>query len=147
MTQPFRLDPIGPADAYKTYALAAPISTHRRPASCVEVECDAWRHGWISLIDVSTDIGVQQANYIRLHSGRSFTASEVGTLVTFTFPSGQTCFGEHTVLLEREPIYSVRDGDWRGNPTGRTRRHVRADDWVDDFANHQQQLADRLERG
>ena len=69
-------------------------------------------------------------------------------LTEFTFEAGQTCFVEHRVPLEREPLYVVRDGDWRGNPRGTAPRiHTRPDDWVDDFAEHQQRLADRFEQG
>jgi hypothetical protein len=41
----------------------------------------------------------------------------------------------------------VRGGDWRGNPTGYRRQHVNGEDWRDDFGEHQQNVADRIERG
>jgi hypothetical protein len=144
--QPFRINPHGTPDAYKTYSLAAPISTHRRPAGCQEVNCDAYTNGWQSIIDTATQLGGQQANYIRLHSGRHFTTSQVGDVVTFTFPAGQRCFTQHTVPLDREPLLSIRAGDWRGNPSGWART-VGIEDWVGDFAAHQEALKDQLERG
>jgi len=145
-----RIAPSLPAGAMKTYGIAAPRSTHWRPATCAEVECLAWRRGWRTIINVRTEFGARQAYYIRMHSGRAFTASEPDAegMVTFVFPAGQTCFTEHPKRLEREEIYVVRDGDWRGNPRGTTAvRHKRAADWVDDFANHQDRLATRLGQG
>jgi len=149
--QPFRITPGLPVQAFKTYALSAPLSTHYRPARCEEVNCPNYAAGWRTVVDVSTDLGQRQAKYITGASGRKFTTNGVpdstDMLVTFTFPPGQQCFASHTVPLEREPIYVVRDGDWRGNPTGRRRQHVRAADWVDDFASHQAELIKEIEKG
>ncbi|MGH3680777.1 MAG: hypothetical protein ACRDT2_11090, partial [Natronosporangium sp.] len=103
-----RITPKLPPQAMKTYQVARPLPTHWRPASCAEVGCPAHAHGWQTTIDVATELGGRQANYIRLHSGRAFTAAEAGTLVTFTFPPGQTCFRRHQLPLEREPIFAVR---------------------------------------
>lgn len=144
---PFRIDPQGRADQYKTYEVAAPLETHWRKATCAEVECDAHLRGWATAIDVSTDLGKTQANYIRLHSGRKYTVTEVGTIVTFTFPSGQQCFRPHRVPLDRPGIFIVRSGDWRGNPDGFVRRHSNAEDWVNDFSEHQDKLKTTIERG
>jgi hypothetical protein len=41
----------------------------------------------------------------------------------------------------------VRDGDFRGNPTGRRRMHASGADWVEDFAEHQAKLADQQQKG
>lgn len=143
----FRIAPALPVTAMKTFAVSSPIPTHTRAATCAEVDCGAWRNGWKTVIDTNTPLGAQQANYIRLHSGRSFKVVERAGLVEFTFVAGQTCFAEHRVGLDRPEIYVVRDGDWRGNPTGTKRTHANADDWVDEFANHQDRLATRLEQG
>jgi len=145
--EPFRIPSRLPVAEVKTYALAAPQATHFRRASCQEVECAEYARGWLSMIDVSTPLGQNQAYYIRMRSGRSFTASEVDGMVTFSFPAGQQCFAQHTVPLERDPILFVRGGDWRGNPSGFVRRHTRAEDWVDDFATHQQAIVDQFEKG
>jgi hypothetical protein len=140
-----RITPNGPVQAYKTYAVTSPLGSHFREATCAEVDCDASGYGWVTVIDVATDLGRQQAGYIRNHSGRSFTVTEVGTLVTFTFPAGQKCFQTHRVALDREPICSVRGGDWRAVTS--PARVLRTDDWIDDFANHQDRLKTRIERG
>jgi hypothetical protein len=140
------IQPNMPAHSYKTYEVRQPLATHFRPASCVEVDCQAYANGWISTIDVSTELGQKQANYIRLSSGRHYAASENGTAVTFHFASGQACFTTHHIPLGRPQLFVVRGGDFRGNPRGEVFQR-RPDDWVDDFANHQQVLADRLQEG
>lgn len=145
----FRLDPQGPAEAYKTYHLAAPIQTHYRPATCGEVDCQQQANGWRTPVDESTDLGQRQAHYIRAEAGRRFTEerNEAG-LTVFTFAAGQACFAQHQTSLDREPVFFVADGDWRGNPYGtRPYRHANAADWIEDFGGHQQDLADRIERG
>lgn len=143
-----RIEPAGPAQAYKTYRVAQPLRTHWRPATCAEVDCEHHAYGWRTLADIDTDDGVRRARYIVDHAGRAYTWSQAGSVVTFTFAPGQQCFAEHHVPLERDPLFLVRGGDWRGNP-GRvpTIKHTRADDWVDDFATHQINVAQQLERG
>lgn len=131
----------------KTFQVLQPRATHFRDASCAEVECEAHRCGWITMIDVSTDLGGKQANYIRLHSGRAFTASELGTMVSFTFPAGQTCFAGHQVPVGRPEIYREIGGDFRGNPRGIQPITLRPEDWVDKFANHQDGIKTIIERG
>lgn len=143
--EPFRIVPNMPPSAYKTYAISAPRSTHTRAATCAEVDCPNFERGWMTTVDVMTELGARQANYIRMQSGRSFTVTEIGTLVTFTFPAGQKCFQEHRVPLGRPEIYTVRRGDWRTSEL--TRRHANAADWVEDFAEHQDKLATRLQEG
>ncbi|SDU42668.1 hypothetical protein [Jiangella alkaliphila] len=143
------IDPKLPAAAMKTYAVIANPQTHFRAGTCEEAGCLAFRHGWATAVDQRTELGQRQAAYIRTRSGRAFT-EDVDALgrVTFTFLPGQPCFTEHRVRLEREPLYVVRGGDFRGNPRGtRPRVHTSAASFVDDFASHQQGLADRLERG
>lgn len=135
------------AEHFKTYRIVAPLSTHFRPASCREVECQGYMHGWKTTVLPDSP----QANYIRRSSGRSFREGGLnpdGT-VTFTFSAGQMCFraSEHRVPLEREPLYVVQGGDFRGNPRGITPIRRRGTDWVEDFAEHQQAIADAKKRG
>lgn len=145
----FRIDPKLPAGAMKTYAIHAPISTHYRPATCQEVDCEAYAHGWKTRIDPNAELGRKQLNYIRLGSGRSFrVVTSPGTpIVDLIFSPGQQCFAQHQVPLEREPFYIVRDGDFRGNPRGTTPRKLSAPHWVDDFATHQDTIATALGDG
>jgi hypothetical protein len=141
----FRITPALPVQAFTTYQVSTPPATHARPATCAEVECQAQANGWRTTVDVGTELGRRQANYIRLQSGRTFTATEAGTLVTFEFPAGQRCFTEHRVSLERPAFYLKRGGDWRGATS--PARRMSAQDWVDDFAEHQQGLADHRTKG
>ncbi|MFH9073451.1 hypothetical protein [Streptomyces alboflavus] len=128
MGEPFRLPPQGPMQAYQTFSVRSrPDRTVK--AVCEQVGCDAWRRGWESVIDERTDLGRAQAAYIRGQSGRTFREQRRGDGMTvFRFEAGQRCFGEHRT---RPELYVVRDGDWRGNPTGRQRTHVRPADWVE----------------
>lgn len=88
------------------------------------------------LIDESTTLGKDQAAYIRGESGRTFREQRTAAgLTVFRFESGQRCFADHKT---RPELYLVRDGDFRGNPTGRRRQHARPADWVE---NVQEDLA------
>lgn len=143
----FRIDAKLPIGAMRTYAVRAPLETHWRTASCQEVDCEAYQNGWVTVLDLSTELGEQQARYIKFHSGRHYTVEENYPLVTLTFPPEQQCFRPHQLPLERDPVLIVRDGDWRGNPTGNRRVHTRVDDWVDDFATNQISVAERFNNG
>jgi hypothetical protein len=156
-----RIPPRLPVEAVKTYEVRAPVKTHWTTVPCghpdLDPPCEHHAVGWLTVLDPT--VHGAQLNYIRLHSGRSyqdartlpFDILEMLTIpdgmVALWFPAGQQCFREHKVPLEREPILVVRGGDWRGNPRGEQRVHVRRDDWVEDFAEHQQTLADRYNQG
>lgn len=146
---PFRLEPQLPAEAVKTYAVYTPLKTHFRSATCAEVGCPHYLAGWRTIVDESTDLGKRQAGYIRTKSGRAFTeVKNQSGLTEFLFKPGQTCFSSHKKKMDYDPICVVKDGDWRGNPRGTDAViHKRSDIWVEDFAEHQDRLADRLERG
>ncbi len=107
--------------------------------------------GWTTLIDERTELGMGQAYYIRKQSGRRFREMrQADGRTEFLFEPGQRCFKshEHRIRIERPEIYVVRDGDARGNPRGTAaRRHASAADWQEDFAEHQQTLADRFKEG
>jgi hypothetical protein len=138
-----RIEPAMPPQAYKTYQLVSPRDVLVKTA-CEQVACPAWLNGWESPIDEATDLGRAQAAYIRQQSGRTFAElrTQAG-LTVFRFASRQRCFADHQT---RPETYLVTRGDWRSE-FDLIRRHTRPVDWVDDFAEHQQTLADRLERG
>jgi hypothetical protein len=143
MSQPFRVEPNLPVGNYVTYSIRSPIETHTRAATCAEVECDAYTNGWVTTIDVATDLGQRQDAFIRAYSDRSFTEERVGaTLVRFTFPPGQRCFvsDTHRISLDRPEFYVRRGGDHRGNPTGERNYYPHADAWVNDFGEHQDRI-------
>lgn len=139
----FRVQPVGPPQAYKTFQAAAPLATHWRVATCVEVDCEHYVNGWATTVLP----GSVEEGLIRT-SGRHWLGQEKGGprpdengMLRFLFPPGQPCFDpmRHRVPLERDPLFIVRRGDWRAN-LGLIRRHKRGDDWVDDFATHQDKL-------
>lgn len=146
LNRPFDAQRAAP-EHYKTYRLIAPIRTHRRAATCAEVDCPKRQKGFKATFDVSTVAGRDNAMQVE-RSGRRRTFTVAGPLVTYVFPAGQDCFDRHTVSLEREPIYVVQGGDHRGNPRSMPRlTHKSSDDWVDDFANHQLEVVERTQRG
>lgn len=146
-----RIQPNAPASMYKTYQILAPKETHFRPATCAEVECEQYQKGWKTTIDTSTELGQKQFYYITKQSGKHFKAMPLpGGLVEFEFTAGQPCFNasKHQVKLDRPEIFIVRDGDFRGSPKGiPARKHQRASDWVEDFAEHQSKVADDRQKG
>lgn len=142
-----RVIPKAGPEVYKTYSISSPRSTHRKPATCAQVDCEARAKGFTIPCDITTELGQRQAYYLRMNYSRSSVQTQQGDLVRFTFPPGHDCFAEHTVSLERPEFYLVRDGDWRGNPRGTPALHRNAADWVDDFATNQQSLADAVQEG
>lgn len=143
-----RVNPKAPAQYYKTYAIQSPIATHYRAATCHEVDCPNYLKGWSSPLDISTVKGADAANWIRMHSKRSFTYAQQGYIVTFHFPPGQNCFTPHKVSLQRPELFVVQGGDWRGNPMSIAEyKHKTAENWVEDCALHQDKLAEAVKRG
>lgn len=135
-----RITPRLPVQVMQTYAIAAPVPTHFREATCREVECPHFERGWATYVDENTELGQRQADYIRRHSGRRFKESrEKEGVTTFTFPQGQTCFRPHQVRIDRPEIFSVSGGDFRGRTT--EPRILPAHGWVE----HMQENFDRLQ--
>jgi hypothetical protein len=133
----------------QTYAVATPRHTHTRPATCAEVLCDAHVKGWTSKVPTGS---ADEALLLKAAAGeidgyrRHYKLVRVGQISVVIFPAGQTCLHvlRHRVSLERPAFFVVRGGDWRGS-TGVIRRHFNGDQWVEDFAEHQDRLAHVLE--
>jgi hypothetical protein len=148
-----RIPPVGPVTAYKSYEIAAPRATHSRPATCAEVNCGAHIHGWAtSLVPGSDDERFLRRvcrGEVDAHRRHFTEHPQPDGFVRFVFPPGQTCFAirSHRLPVGRPEIFVVRDGDWRGNPTGTRRTHTRPEHWVEDFAEHQQRISDLRARG
>jgi hypothetical protein len=122
------------------FRIVRPRSTHTRAATCEEVGCTAYARGWVSVIDEATELGQQQAGYIRHQSGRAFTeARDPAGLTRFTFRAEQRCFAEHRADLEREP------GFLRLSTHGTARRHT-AETWQDECATELDRLQTFVER-
>lgn len=138
---------LGPM-AYKTYT----IRPRYRKATCAEIECPHWRDGWTFSVEMLE--ADPQLNYIARHSNKRFTERTHEGKKYLVFSPGQACFaaGSHRISIDEQPRLWVGRGDWRTwDP--RTvlprdaREFSRADDWVDDFANHQDKLNTAYERG
>lgn len=142
-----RIQPLMGAAAYKTYSVVSPLSTHFRPATCAEVDCPHYLNGWRVRVEALTPDLLHAAR----NSGRKYVEQSVAEGETWlVFEAGQDCFkaSQHRTRMDRAPLYVVRDGDWRGNPRGtKARLHQRPDHWVEDFAEHQQKLADEIGKG
>lgn len=151
-----RLAPdLGP-EHYKTYEMSAPLATHWRPADCATYECEGYINGFVLAVDIGTDLGKAQFEYCtKKDKTRSFTVERHDDrLVHIIYGPGNECFDSelkrstHRVPVGRPPFYLVSGGDWRGNPRGTPRYvHRRPEDWVDDFANHQDKLAEAAKKG
>lgn len=147
---PFELSrpqPLMDAGAYKTYEMRSPLSTHFRPATCAEVGCPHYLHGWQVRVEALAPELVEAAR----KSGRRYREQRIAEGETWlVFEAGQPCFkaSQHRARIDRPPLYIVRDGDFRGNPRGtKSRLHQRPQDWVEDFATHQQAIADEFKKG
>lgn len=141
-----RLPPQGRVNDYKTYQIVAPLKTHWRPATCAEVDCPQYTKGW--------QVRVENLTPEMLHAaktcGRKYSELRVAEGETWlVYEAGQSCFraSQHRVKLDRQEIYIARDGDWRGNPSGRVLKHTRPENWVDDFQSNSEKLIDLRERG
>jgi hypothetical protein len=127
--------------------MTMPLSTHWRPVSCEEYECDQWVMGWDTVVDTSTELGKKQHHFLTHDRSRSYTMTKEGfTLVRFHYGPGNRPFAgpkhDHKVRVARQPNLLVVGGDWRGNPNRTpTTVHCNPEDWADDFANHQNKLA------
>lgn len=142
----FRPAPMLPAGSMQTYRILAPMRTHWRPATCEEVDCPHFLHGWaVSVMPESADDAAVRG------SGRSWSKRETTPegFIRYEFPPGQACFkaGTHRVRLEREEIYLKQGGDWRGNPRGIPPQQLSPEAWLSDFGEHQERLADELAHG
>lgn len=137
---------MGPG-AYRTFEVRSPLSTHFRDASCAEVECQHHLSGWTSTIDLATEQGRTWGKAIKA-SGRRFTYTQVRNLVTCHFSAGQQCFqAPHKVRVGRPELYVVRDGDWRGNPSGRIRQHKQPDLFVEEFEEGLSRIRSKIDQG
>ncbi len=111
-----RVAPVLPASAMRTHQVATPLRTHFRKATCEEVGCLAYRHGWALNLTGLDEGDIWQAR----NSGRRYREEAGETGMVLIFEPGQPCFAAstHRVPADRPPIFLARDGDWRGNPRG-----------------------------
>lgn len=130
-----RIQPAGPVQGYRTFQILAPSSTHRRPATCAEVDCPQYLNGWRVRVD---NLDAQMLHAAKT-SGRKFTELNVAEGENWlVFEAGQACFkaAHHSVPLDKQEIFIARDGDFRGNPTGRVRKHTRPEFWIEEMSEN-----------
>lgn len=141
-----RIAPAGPVQGYRTFQILAPTSTHRRKATCAEVDCPQYLKGWRVRLEGLTPELLHTAK----NSGRKFTELHVSEEENWlVFEAGQTCFqsARHTVPLDKQEIFVARDGDFRGNPTGNVRKHTRPEFWIEEMGENLSQVRAAQERG
>jgi hypothetical protein len=137
--------PVGGVELYKSYSVLAPPRSHFRKATCEEYECIGWKYGFVTTVDLSTDLGQRQYHFLTHDKKRTYSMQRVSLeLVKFIYKPGTICmdWDSHRVPIGRPPRLYVADGDWRGNPTGRYRIHDRIEHWVEDFGLNQNKLLD-----
>jgi hypothetical protein len=143
-----------PPEAYKTFGIANPGATHWRPATCREVDCANLVNGFKVTCDLRTPLGLKQARYVRdtaaeRHQPYAHAWLEGDKIIVFIFEAGQECFYAHRLPLGRPALFLVRNGDHRGSGRRSADRRIydRSDQWQDDFATHQDRLAEAARRG
>lgn len=140
--------PLGGPQHYKSYSMRAPIRTHWRLATCAEYECEGYVHGFVTTVDLTSDLGQKQYYYLTHDKERSYSMQRVTRdLVKFVYGPGNRCFNLHRMPVGRPPRLLVVGGDWRGNPRRERTVHTNVDDWVDDARNHQDKIATIIQRG
>lgn len=119
------------------YVMSRPLSTHWRRASCAEVECEQWQRGWVVVLDPAAPAYAELRRAIDA-SGRRYRITTTDAvneergmvlppgLEAAVFDGGQTCFREHLLPLDREPLYIHRD-------RGRTWEHASWASWRDAY--------------
>ena len=146
-----RINPqLGP-EYFKSYSWTRPLQTHWRPATCEEVRCDDFINGFEITIDKSTPLGEKQYDFLTHDRERSYTVEQEGLyLYRFTYPPGTRGFAgdkhDHRLPVGREPLLSVRAGDWR-KYLSPPRQHKYVDDWVEDFSENQNKIVELQRRG
>ncbi len=111
------------------YSLSKPIATHRRPATCDEVNCKYLRNGWQLRVWPNNPLGERQIFLVKQSKRRFTRVVEPMGSVLYQFEAGQQCFGNHTAPVDRPAIYTARQGT-------QVKRHTTPEYWIEDFAIH-----------
>lgn len=122
------------------WQINAPLATHWRKATCAEIDCPNYLHGW--------RVRVENCNPQQLHAlrtcGRKFQELDLGPGEHWlVFEAGQRCLraSEHVTPNGRPELFVVQGG--RTEP----RRYDRADQWTDDCATHTTKIVDKIKEG
>lgn len=149
--KPNRLNPVGPTNAYQTYAIRTALSTHYRSATCAEIDCPDYIHGWYLKIEGTPPDLI----YAATHSGRHYTIGELWTKDTgeafqaLIFEAGQPCFraDTHVKSLDRPEFFYRGPGDFRSFSTRKAFKFDKPEHFVDSMATDLDRLKSKLERG
>ncbi|MCH9011289.1 MAG: hypothetical protein IIC21_11740 [Chloroflexi bacterium] len=132
------------------HRLLTPWDTHKRPATCQEIDCNEYLNGWTVVVDVTTEIGKSRQYTIEHEAGRRYTKSslEEGKVV-YDFEPGQACFlqSRHTILIGRSPDHRILKAgvsNSSAHPKGRLVGHT---EWMDDYGETAFQFNLKRERG
>lgn len=150
-----RIKPQLPTRLFKTYRASSPIASHFRKATCEEIDCKFWREGWTLR---KQDMSAQDL-YLVTHIGKRYTEHHMEEGVDYlVFEPGQSCFAEaqHFIPLDRPAFFYRGQGDFRaigGPPESASSKRwerdavsMRAEDWVDSFANDVDKLKEASEK-
>lgn len=121
------------------WTIQSPIATHWRSASCAEVGCLDYHHGWRIRVDALPEADLHAMRV----SGRRYEVAEVGPGETYwVFEADQSCFkaSTHRAAVGRPELYVVRD-------RGDVRRYDRGDQWANDLASHTTKIVDKIQEG
>lgn len=146
-----RIPPKMRPEMYKTYSWRQPLSSHWRQATCEEVDCIDFLNGFVLTVETDTDLGRKRFDFLTHDKTRSCSIQRLSLgMFKFIYAPGNTCMKayDHRIQVGRPPRLLVLGGDWRGNPRNvPTIVHSRMDDWIEDFATHQDMIAERFRRG
>jgi len=146
-----RILPAGPPRAYRTFRAVRPRSSHTRAATCEEFGCERWTSEWMVALDLAQPNHRKMAEDIaRGPVKRSWRLVRLpgGQWVEFHFPPGTPCFafqlGHHRVPI-RPPVLLAYRGDWRAQLSRQV--PMKMPEWLERFAENQDQVAQRVKRG
>lgn len=129
-----------PKTAMQQYEVRLPLPTHWEEATCEDIDCPHWLHGWKTLVDEGNEFGQRQAHYIRKQSGRQFREQRTAEgLTAFIFQAFQKCFRRHIAQNGRPAI-------WQRKRTDRIVTLSRPEDWRDDMQEQLELLRQHQER-
>jgi len=137
----FRPKPELPAGQMRTHHILAPAATHWRKATCEEVGCLAYQHGWSLALTGLDEDDIWQAR----NAGRSYREETGDAGPMLVFEPGQPCFrtSTHRIRIDRPEIFLVREGDWRGNPRKiEPTTFSGADAWADSLHTNLSQIGE-----
>jgi hypothetical protein len=130
------------------WQISSPLATHWRPATCAEVRCQDFEHGWrINAIALSAK---QEADIRAAGLHWTVNLDFVPGETWWFFDAGQPCFRahrggpltdkHHRLPVGRPELFVVRDG-------GQVRPYDRADQWADDCATHTMKIVEKIKEG